>query len=134
MLWCTCHNVCFLSYDLFLRSIFQFSPSTGEALETALSVPPAPPFSLSHGMSDGGPVPPPPPPPPLPGFGPPPPSGPGGVAPPPPPLMGMLRMPGPGGAAPVVQKLPSFVKPKKKYNPETQMKRANWTKVKTLEH
>jgi len=25
--------------------------------------------------------------------------------------------------------LPSFVKPKKKYNPETQMKRANWTKV-----
>lgn len=100
--------------------------------EATSSVPPPPPFSLPHGTSDGAPVPPPPPPPPLPGFGPPPPPGPGGVAPPPPPLMGMLRMPGPAGATPVA-KLPSFVKPKKKYNPETQMKRANWTKVKTFE-
>jgi len=27
------------------------------------------------------------------------------------------------------EQLPSFVKPKKKYQPEVQMKRANWTKV-----
>jgi len=45
----------------------------------------------------------------------------------------MMRPPGAGSpfASPVEQ-LPSFLKQKKKYHPDTQMKRANWTKVGTL--
>ena len=67
---------------------------------------------------------PPPPPPPLPGSL----SIPG--APPLPPPLGMMRPPGPGSPyASQAEQLPNFVKPKKKYQPETQMKRANWTKV-----
>ena len=54
-----------------------------------------------------------PPPPPLPGMG-----VPGGIPVPPPPM-----------AMAVPVRVPSFIKPKKKYNNVNQMKRANWTKV-----
>ncbi|ESO00975.1 hypothetical protein HELRODRAFT_192510 [Helobdella robusta] len=45
---------------------------------------------------------------------------PGSIHPPPPPIAGLHSS---------VVKLPDFVKPKKKYNPSTQMKRANWVKI-----
>lgn len=103
----------------------QLSQCYGEVIGTALPQM----SSISNGTEPGG-VPPPPPPPPLPGCGPLVPPGPGGAPPPPPPLLiGMFRMPGPGDAPLIANVLPNFVKPKKKYNPETQMKRANWTKV-----
>jgi len=106
--------------------VLQISQGVGAVISSSLgsggppgSLPPAPPPlpSLSG----------PPLPPPLPGQ-----SVPG--APPLPPPLGMMRPPGPGSSPFVcpVEQLPSFVKPKKKYQPEMQMKRANWTKVTSL--
>ncbi|XP_077984469.1 protein diaphanous homolog 2-like isoform X2 [Glandiceps talaboti] len=111
--------------------------------------PPPPPPPLPPGMGGG---PPPPPPPPLPGMGggpppPPPPPLPGMGGPPrPPPLPGMggpPPPPPPGGGVFVLGKGPMFGKSpspqtaslpfgmqaKKKYEPETPMKRANWDKI-----
>ncbi|ELU08897.1 hypothetical protein CAPTEDRAFT_225699 [Capitella teleta] len=85
--------------------------------------PPPPPPPPLPGM--GGPPPPPPPP----GGGPPPPPPPPGGGPPPPPL-GMLRMGAPATpGSPAAPQLPHGMKSKKKYNPEMQMKRANWNKI-----
>ncbi|XP_048589286.1 protein diaphanous homolog 2 isoform X2 [Nematostella vectensis] len=94
---------------------------------------PPPPPPPPPGM--GGGPPPPPPPPPGPGGGPPPPPPPPGggpPGPPPPPGMGGPPLP-PGGLpspfrSPGAQLPPGFA-PKKKYKPEAQMKRANWTKI-----
>ncbi|CAB3986142.1 diaphanous homolog 2 isoform X1 [Paramuricea clavata] len=100
-------------------------------------VPPPPP------LPGGVPPPPPPPggippPPPLPGGVPPPPPLPGGVPPPPPPPGGGPPPP-PGAGPPPPPGMPMFnrgpqlppgVEPKKKYKPEVQTKRANWTKIK----
>ncbi|XP_037957963.1 protein diaphanous isoform X2 [Teleopsis dalmanni] len=99
--------------------------------------PPPPPPPPMPGM--GGP---PPPPPPMPGMGgaPPPPPMPGMGGPPPPPMPGMggpppPPMPGMGGprpppmlipAAPV---LPYGMQPKKKWEVNTPMKRANWQTI-----
>jgi len=90
--------------------------------------------AISSSLGSGGPPPPPgsiPPPPPPPGGGPPPPPPLPGMGAPPPPPLGMMRPPGVGGSpfnSPVEQ-LPNFLKQKKKYHPDTQMKRANWTKI-----
>ncbi|XP_028158633.1 protein diaphanous [Ostrinia furnacalis] len=95
--------------------------------------PPPPPPPMPSG---GGPPPPPPPPmpggppppPPPPGCGPPPPPPPpmmGGPRPPPPPMMGgpaMPRMPQP-------DVLPYGLKPKKKWEVEGPLKRANWKTI-----
>ncbi|XP_078067809.1 protein diaphanous homolog 2 isoform X5 [Mustelus asterias] len=92
--------------------------------------PPPPPPPLPGGIA------PPPPPPPLPGCGPPPPpplpGGPGMPPPPPPPFGGPPPPPLFGGApprmgAPAV--LPHGLQPKKQYNPEAAMRRANWSKI-----
>ncbi|XP_059507468.1 protein diaphanous homolog 2 isoform X2 [Stegostoma tigrinum] len=87
---------------------------------------PAPP-PLPGGV--GPPPPPPPPPPPLPGgpgIAPPPPPPPppfGGPAPPPPPFGGLaLRSQAPAA-------LPYGLQPKKQYNPEAPMRRANWSQI-----
>lgn len=109
--------------------------SVGNALKMGVphlpgGPPPPPPLP---GM--GGP-PPPPPPPPLPGMGrggpPPPPPPPGMMGPPPPPLPGSgpPRPPGP----PMLPKanpeeLPYGMKPKKKWQLEVPMKKANWKTV-----
>ncbi len=112
------------------------------------SIPPPPPLPIGAGPpppppppipGGGGPPPPPPPPlpgmggpPPLPGMGgpPPPPPPPGIGGPPPPPGLGpMMRMPNPMSPATPVSQLPHGMKAKKKYQPEMQMKRANWTKI-----
>lgn len=92
--------------------------------------PPPPP-----GMSGGIPPPPPPPgmgsgppPPPLPGMG-------GGPPPPPPPGMGPPRPvglgppPPPGGFMPGPPALPHWLKPKRKWEVEGPMKRANWKAI-----
>ncbi|KDR17398.1 Protein diaphanous, partial [Zootermopsis nevadensis] len=96
--------------------------------------PPPPPMP---GM--GGPPPPPmpgmggPPPPPMPGMGgPPPPPMPGMGGPPPPPLPGMGPPPPPGFAMPAIPKpdvLPYGLKPKKKWEVEGPLKRANWKAI-----
>ncbi|CAB0040216.1 unnamed protein product [Trichogramma brassicae] len=89
--------------------------------------PPPPPPPMMPGMGPpppppmpgmGGP-PRPPPPPMMPGMGPPPPPMPG-MGPPPPP--GMPRMPMPNA----VQVLPHGMKPKKKWDVDKPLKRANW--------
>ncbi|XP_064482051.1 protein diaphanous-like isoform X2 [Ornithodoros turicata] len=106
------------------------------------NIPPPPPMP---GMGGGIPPPPPmpgmggmpPPPPPMPGMGggmpPPPPPMPGMGPPPPPPpgLMGMMgRMPNAGmGSMQGAEVLPHGMKPKKKYNVSTTLKRANWNKI-----
>ncbi|XP_066595144.1 protein diaphanous isoform X2 [Prorops nasuta] len=88
--------------------------------------PPPPPMP---GM--GGPPPPPmpgmggPPPPPMPGMGPPPPPMPG-MGPPPPPMMGGGMFIPPPGA---VQVLPHGLKPKKKWEVDGPLKRANWKAI-----
>jgi diaphanous 2 len=95
--------------------------------------PPPPPPPPLPGMFGGGP--PPPPPPPLPGMGgpppPPPPPGFGGPPPPPPGLGGppppLAGFPTP--MAPPANQLPFGMKEKKKYKLDTQLKRANWTKI-----
>ncbi|XP_067852983.1 protein diaphanous homolog 2 isoform X2 [Heptranchias perlo] len=84
----------------------------------------------------GGIAPPPPLPPPLPGCAPPPPpplpGGPG-IPPPPPPPFGGPPPPPPFGGAPLPcgapALLPHGLQPKKQYNPETAMRRANWSKI-----
>ncbi|TPP62944.1 Diaphanous [Fasciola gigantica] len=96
------------------------------------SIPPPPPLS-------GGTIPPPPPlgggkippPPPLGGGIPPPPPIGGSVPPPPPPLTGKAPPPPPAGVPrpPAVAQLPFGLKPKKKYNPEVPLKKANWDKI-----
>ncbi|CAB3233745.1 unnamed protein product [Arctia plantaginis] len=94
--------------------------------------PPPPPPMPSTG---GGP--PPPPPPPMPGGprGPPPPPMPGGAGPPPPPPMmgGPRPPPPPGGFAPRMPQpdvvLPYGLKPKKKWELEGPLKRANWKTI-----
>lgn len=92
--------------------------------------PPPPPPPMPSG---GGP--PPPPPPPFPGAGPPPPPLPGmGGAPPPPPMMGMgpRPPPPPGFMAPKMPQpdiLPHGLKPKKKWEVEGPLKRANWKTI-----
>ncbi|XP_052005619.1 protein diaphanous homolog 1-like isoform X2 [Xyrauchen texanus] len=118
--------------------------------------PPPPPLPGAHGMPPPPPplpgmpgMPPPPPPlPGMPGMPPPPPPLPGmpGMPPPPPPPPGMPGMPpfpppmgGPGippppmggfgGWAPPVPQLPYGLNPKKDYQPEVQLKRANWNKI-----
>uniref|UniRef100_A0AAG5DR30 Diaphanous n=1 Tax=Anopheles atroparvus TaxID=41427 RepID=A0AAG5DR30_ANOAO len=94
--------------------------------------PPPPPFP-GMALAVGPPPPPPPPgsgrmppPPPMPGMGPPPPPPPmmmgGGMRPP-----GMLGPPFPGGGAP--QPLPYGLKPKKKWDTDGPMKRANWNGI-----
>ncbi|XP_024944472.1 protein diaphanous isoform X6 [Cephus cinctus] len=103
-----------------------------------IGAPPPPPMP---GM--GGPPPPPmpgmggPPPPPMPGMGgPPPPPMPGMGGPPPPPMPGMGGPPPPpmmGGPRPpmplAVQVLPHGLKPKKKWDLEGPLKRANWKAI-----
>ncbi|XP_028397686.1 protein diaphanous homolog 1-like [Dendronephthya gigantea] len=107
--------------------------------------PPPPPGGIPAPPPPPGGVPPPPPPPggvppppPLPGGVPPPPPPPGGVPPPPPPPGGGPPPP-PGAGPPPPPGMPMFnrgpqlppgVEPKKKYKPEIQTKRANWTKIK----
>lgn len=92
-------------------------------------IPPPPPMP---GMGGGPPPPPPmpgmggpPPPPPMPGMGPPP--------PPPPPGLGAMMGRLPNGGMPMSppqpETLPHGMKPKKKYNVGTTLKRANWKKV-----
>ncbi|XP_011879316.1 PREDICTED: protein diaphanous isoform X2 [Vollenhovia emeryi] len=113
--------------------------------------PPPPPMP---GMGGG---PPPPPPPPLPGGGPPPPPMPGMAGPPPPPMPGSKGpppppMPGMGGGPPpppmpgmgpppppmmgvlsppppAIQVLPHGMKPKKKWEVDGPLKRANWKAI-----
>ena len=99
--------------------------------------PPPPPGGVPPPPPPPGGIPPPPPlpggvppPPPLPGGVPPPPPPPGGGPPPPPPVPGAGPPPPPG--MPMFNRgpqLPPGVEPKKKYKPEIQTKRANWTKV-----
>ncbi|KAJ8707669.1 hypothetical protein PYW07_011346 [Mythimna separata] len=94
--------------------------------------PPPPPPPMQAG---GGP--PPPPPPPMPGGprGPPPPPMPGmgGGPPPPPPMMGGPRPPPPPGGfmprMPVPDVLPHGLKPKRKWEVEGPLKRANWKTI-----
>ena len=107
------------------------------------AAPPAPPPPPPPGGAPPPPPPPPPPgggvppPPPLPGGGPPPPPPPPGGGPPPPPpppgMGGPPRPPGMGGPpmpfGSPVPVLPPGVSAKKKYKPDVQLKRANWTKV-----
>ncbi|XP_011685321.1 PREDICTED: protein diaphanous isoform X2 [Wasmannia auropunctata] len=98
--------------------------------------PPPPPPPLPGG---GGPPPPPmpgmmcPPPPPMPGSkGPPPPPMPGmGGGPPPPPMPGMGPPPPPMGSPlpPAIQVLPHGLKPKKKWEVDGPLKRANWKAI-----
>ncbi|XP_076391852.1 diaphanous related formin 1 isoform X2 [Megachile rotundata] len=104
--------------------------------------PPPPPGGASLPMGGG---PPPPPPPPLPGMGGPrPPPMPGSMGPPPPPMPGMggprPPPPIPGGpmpppmmfgtpAGPAAQPLPYGLKPKKKWEVDAPLKRANWKAI-----
>ncbi|XP_060823120.1 protein diaphanous isoform X2 [Bombus pascuorum] len=114
--------------------------------------PPPPPLPLANAGGPGVGMPPPPPPPPLPGFGgprPPPPPLPGFAGPPPPPMPGMSSgsgpapppMPGFGPAPPPMmpgfvpglnaapQSLPLGLKPKKKWEVDAPLKRANWKAI-----
>ncbi|XP_017764654.1 PREDICTED: protein diaphanous isoform X3 [Eufriesea mexicana] len=109
--------------------------------------PPPPPLPNANGPGTGMP---PPPPPPLPGFGgprPPPPPLPGFAGPPPPPMPGTQPgpipppMPGLGPVPPpmmpgiipgmmnVQQSLPLGLKPKKKWEVDAPLKRANWKAI-----
>ncbi|KAL0858771.1 hypothetical protein ABMA27_011242 [Loxostege sticticalis] len=102
---------------------------------------PAPPPPPPMPSAGGGPPPPPPPPmpggprgpppPPMPGMGGPPPPPPppmmGGPRPPPPPMMGGMGPPMPRMPQPDV--LPHGLKPKKKYEVEGPLKRANWKTI-----
>ncbi|XP_067903801.1 protein diaphanous homolog 2 isoform X2 [Heterodontus francisci] len=113
-----------------------------KAAPVASSVPPPAPPPLPGGIPAPPPPPPlpggiapPPPPPPLPDCGPPPPPPlPGGPRiPAPPPPFGGPPPPPPFGGAPLrfgaPAALPHGLQPKKQYNPETQMRRANWSKI-----
>jgi len=124
-----------LSFKIFKLFILRFTLQISQGVGAAIS------SSLNFGgplctVNNGTQLLPPPPPPPPSGSVPP---------PPPPPLIGLNGFPAPPGAPPLLMSgvpqppgapfvqlselLPSFVKPKKKYNPEMQMKRANWIKV-----
>lgn len=108
------------------------SPSAQSGPLSGSAPPPPPPPPPPGGGA-------PPPPPPPPGSGPPPPPPPpGGGPPPPPPAPGAPRPPGPpappgppGMPSPMMNpnQLPFGMKPKKKYNPDTPLKRANWDKI-----
>lgn len=104
----------------------------------AMYCPPPPP------MPGGGGAPPPPPPPPggggfcpppppMPGGGPPPPPMPPGMGPPPPPFPGGMPMPPIFPGAPAAPKppdvLPLGLKPKKKWDTDGPLKRANWKAI-----
>lgn len=104
----------------------------------AMYCPPPPP------MPGGGGAPPPPPPPPggggfcpppppMPGGGPPPPPMPPGMGPPPPPFPGGMPMPPMFPGAPAAPKppdvLPLGLKPKKKWDTDGPLKRANWKAI-----
>lgn len=104
----------------------------------AMYCPPPPP------MPGGGGAPPPPPPPPggggfcpppppMPGVGPPPPPMPPGMGPPPPPFPGGMPMPPMFPGAPAAPKppdvLPLGLKPKKKWDTDGPLKRANWKAI-----
>ncbi|XP_063545456.1 protein diaphanous isoform X1 [Cydia strobilella] len=110
--------------------------------------PPPPPPPMPSGPGSGGPPPPPPmpsvgggppppPPPPMPGGPPPPPMpGMGGPPPPPPPpMMGGPRPPPPPFGGPMAPRmpqpdvLPHGLKPKKKWEVEGPLKRANWKTI-----
>ncbi|XP_061381444.1 protein diaphanous isoform X5 [Danaus plexippus] len=103
------------------------------AIAKAIGSPGGPPPPPPPPMPGGGP--PPPPPPPMPGAGappPPPPPIPGG--PPPPPMPGGPRPPPPPGmpSAPRMPQpdvLPHGLKPKKKWEVEGPLKRANWKTI-----
>ncbi|XP_076669045.1 diaphanous related formin 1 isoform X3 [Andrena cerasifolii] len=120
-------------------------PGMGQATHAATGAPPPPP---PPPLPNSGPAPPPPPP--LPGLGGPrPPPMPGTMGPPPPPMPGMLGgpvppppMPGLGPAPPPLmpgfgllanacapQPLPLGLKPKKKWEVEAPLKRANWKAI-----
>lgn len=126
---------------------------TGGSKLPHISIPPPPPFPggppRPPGMGGGPPPPPPmpgmggppppppmpgmggaPPPPPMPGMGgPPPPPMPGGMGgPPPPPMPGGFRAPPPPGP-PAPPALPHGLKPKKTWQIEGPMKRANWKAI-----
>lgn len=111
---------------------------------------PPPPGLMNGGMGGGAPPPPPPPmpgmgggprpppPPPMPGMGggpppPPPMPGMGGPrGPPPPPMPGMGGPPPPPGMMPMMPRpyvLPHGLKPKKKWDVDGPMKRANWKAI-----
>ncbi|XP_053672897.1 protein diaphanous isoform X2 [Anopheles nili] len=115
----------------------------GKSKLPQINIPPPPPGLMSGGgipppppcpgaipvMVTGGP--PPPPPPPFPGGAPPPPPMPGMGPPPPPPMMMMGGIPRPPGMPPpfpnaVAKPLPYGLKPKKKWDTDGPMKRANW--------
>lgn len=92
--------------------------------------PPPPPPGMVGGIRPppppplmGGVGPPPPPPPPGMGVGPPPPRMPGMGPPPPPPPGGFVPL------APLPPALPSWLKPKKKWEVDGPMKRVNWNTV-----
>ncbi|XP_008549742.1 protein diaphanous isoform X1 [Microplitis demolitor] len=122
----------------------------GGAKPVKLSIPPPPPIPGMGGPPPppmpgmGGPPPPPmpgmggPPPPPMPGMGgPPPPPMPSMRGPPPPPMPGMGPPPPPmmGGPRPpmmmmnAVEVLPHGLKPKKKWEVDGPLKRANWKAI-----
>ncbi|CAG5082226.1 Similar to Diaph3: Protein diaphanous homolog 3 (Mus musculus) [Cotesia congregata] len=120
----------------------------GGAKPIKLAIPPPPPIPGMGGPppppmpGTGGPPPPPmpgmggPPPPPMPGMGgPPPPPMPGMGGPPPPPMPGMGPPPPPmmGGPRPpmmnAVEVLPHGLKPKKKWEVDGPLKRANWKAI-----
>ncbi|XP_015122157.1 protein diaphanous isoform X2 [Diachasma alloeum] len=120
--------------------------SGGARVAPKLGGPPPPPMPGMGGPPPppmpgmGGPPPPPmpgmggPPPPPMPGMGgPPPPPMPGMGGPPPPPIPGMGPPPPPGGMrsplAGAVQVLPHGLKPKKKWEVDGPLKRANWKAI-----
>ncbi|KAF3420118.1 hypothetical protein E2986_08329 [Frieseomelitta varia] len=116
-----------------------------------MNPPPPPPLLLPNRSGPEAGMPPPPPPPPLPGFAgprpPPPPLMPGFAGPPPPPMPGMQSgpapppMPGAGPAPPpmmpgfnlgmnaALQSLPLGLKPKKKWEVDAPLKRANWKPI-----
>ncbi|XP_074101211.1 diaphanous related formin 1 isoform X4 [Cotesia typhae] len=120
----------------------------GGAKPIKLAIPPPPPIPGMGGPPPppmpgmGGPPPPPmpgmggPPPPPMPGMrGPPPPPMPGMGGPPPPPMPGIGPPPPPmmGGPRPpmmnAVEVLPHGLKPKKKWEVDGPLKRANWKAI-----
>ncbi|KAG7295520.1 hypothetical protein JYU34_021729 [Plutella xylostella] len=119
----------------------QQSPNTGPSQQNIAAIakaiaspggaPPPPPPPMP-----GGAGPPPPPPPPMPGMGgPPPPPMPGMGGPPPPPMPGMGPPPPPMGMGMMAPKmpqpdvLPHGLKPKKKWEVEGPLKRANWKTI-----
>ncbi|XP_045457883.1 protein diaphanous [Melitaea cinxia] len=134
--------------ELRLRGGSGASGASGAPGAKAIGSPGGPPPPPPPPMPGGGP--PPPPPPPMPGAGPPPPPPPPlpgaggappppplpGAGPPPPPMMGMgPRPPPPPGMGPPMPRMPQpdvlpyGLKPKKKWEIEGPLKRANWKTI-----